>query len=130
MTTKQAEWKKYTGSDEQIAEITNSKHGYVFRFKNGNELLSWQQYDLQIGNWPGDVKEYLIANPHPLAVMIIRQAQTGQPVWIKTEDWSIDVCQYEGQLMGKSTDTHMVFLTSKPDWNIPNAEYSFTPLED
>lgn len=129
MTTKQAEWIEYTGSDEQIAEIINAKHGWVVRLIDDTES-EIHEGDIRKEYRSDEVKYYLICNPHPLADMIIRQAQTGQPVWVKSPDWTIDVSQCNGVLTGKSIEGYMTFKTTTPDWNIPNAEYSFTPFEE
>lgn len=110
------EWKEYTGSDEQIAEISESKAPVLIRYSTGGEI-KWSNSTFQ----PGlatlcfeDITQYLICNPHPLADMICQQARTGQPVWIKHEN------EHRGYVY-QCTDT--------PDWNIPNVEYSFTPFE-
>lgn len=34
-----AEWKEYTGSDEQIAEMSNAKYGWICRYSNGGGVL-------------------------------------------------------------------------------------------
>lgn len=127
MTT--GEWVAYTGSDEQIAEMLKAKHGIVFKYESGREVLNF--------DFNGSTRfisplptHYWIIPDDPLREMKIRQAMTGQPVWIKTDDCGIDVDQCRGKLMGRSTETHMVFVTSSPDWNIPNAEYSFTAFEE
>lgn len=123
-----SEWKQFIGSDEQIAEINNCEHGYLLRYKNFNESDIIDVYVR--AEYLIDVTHYLICNPHPLADMIIRQAQTGQPVFIKlppymiggleeywneTRDYEINIDNYPS-----------VITTTTPDWNIPNAEYSFT----
>lgn len=41
MTTKQADWVKYTGSDEQIVDITNCKFGFKLRLMNGPEFAQF-----------------------------------------------------------------------------------------
>ena len=111
------EWKKYEGTDEQIAEMENAEHGYLVMF-NDKEIA---------GILRGDPEEivledeysYLICNPHPLADMISQQAQTGQPVWVKvfTSKSLID-------------DSPLIYKTTKPNWNIAGAEYRFTPFKD
>lgn len=111
------EWKEYTGSDEQDKEMENSKHGYILNpvrigeteIRHGNPLYQF--------NTMG-IKSYLICNPHPLKDMIIRQTQTGQPVWVRYEYRDVT---------GPGIET---FITTTPDWNIPGAEYRFTPFED
>jgi len=116
------EWKKYTGATEQIKELKSEKRR-ICKYKDGteSEVLIWFdtynhpdyrlrstiQEDMQM------VDTYLICEPHPYADMIKRWADTGQPVWVKINDY-----------------TKTRYMTTKPDWNIPNAEYSFTPFED
>lgn len=121
-----SEWKEYTGSDEQIAEIVNCKTDVLCRYSNGGERLKSSMF---IGDWKHKyLTHYLICNPHPLADMIIRQAQTGQPVWIKFPyNNTIDVSSYE---FIKHDLGYSYHVTTTPDWNIPNAEYSFTPFGD
>lgn len=108
MTTK---WIPYTGSPEQIAEIGNSieHHGFITRNSEGIESLVVCS----------DTTHYLIKHPHPLADMIIRQAQTGQPVWSRVP---IDFKRYGYHYLTYNP-------TTTPDWNIPGAEYRFTPFE-
>ena len=69
-----------------------------------------------------EVTNYLICNPHPLADMIERWARTGQPAWIKTF--------IEMPYAGLPILDERIQKTNKPDWNIPGAEYSFTPFKD
>lgn len=56
-------------------------------------------------------------NPHPYADMICQQARTGQPVYIRHKG-NVDINLYHRE------------VTNTPNWNIPNAEYSFTQFED
>lgn len=116
MTTK-GEWKKYTGSDKQIAEIQNAKE-FIYRYKtqSGKFVESFIEdmlWKAQINN----LSHYWIIPDDPLREMKIRQAQTGQPVWIKKNH---DLTRMY-RLIGPTTN---------PDWNIPNAEYSFTNFEE
>lgn len=111
------EWKEYTGADEQIAEMMNAKHGVILRNHEGEESLCIFTDNKELedhldprSKYPP--MEYLICNPHPLADMIIRQAQTGQPVYTRNK------------LSGQ------VDVTTEPDWNFNGLEYSFTPFED
>lgn len=124
-----SKWVKYTGSDEQIAEIKANIHGYLVR--NALGMLSSRvrvAFDLDgVGILPF---EYLICNPHPLADMICQQVRTGQPVHIKVENGT------GNHLLDISTGfyyfdlEHSVFITNTPDWNIPNAEYSFAEFKE
>ena len=96
-----SEWIKYTGSDEQIAEIKNAKDGFVCRnsetdsgilsIKYGQLFSDQSEYPILNAMWKGSLKlfidtnnttHYLICNPHPLADMICQQARTGQEVWV------------------------------------------------
>lgn len=115
-----AEWKEYTGSDEQVEEMCKSKPGYLLRFNNdcsqphlnGNPCLLVRHQH---------ITHYLINNPHPLADMICQQARTGLPVWVKE---SVTKCLCKEIVDGD------IYQTTKPNWNIPGAQYSFTPFED
>ena len=106
-----AEWIKYDGSIIQIAEMRNCENGFILRSSD-------HMYEHQIIYSDDDfscidtfnVSNYLICNPHPLADMICQQAMTGQPVYVKKY---LDSFEYS---------------TITPDWNIPGAEYSFTPF--
>lgn len=76
-----AEWKKYTGSEEQLKEMKSAAHGYIVRFNDGLEcdvrcegLTSFMQ---------SKTTHYLICEPHKHADMIKRWADTGQPVYCK-----------------------------------------------
>lgn len=120
------EWKEYTGSDEQIAEIINCKTDVLCRYVNGTEKFKSEMF---IGDWKHKfLTQYLICNPHQLADMICQQSRTGQPVWVK-------VTNIENSLHTYFINTHTlvyrcakysVHVTATPVWNIPNAEYSFT----
>lgn len=113
-------WKEYTGTDEQNAEMENSPNGWVCRFKHGDSDLRYdvgiQQYIHNINI--SELAEYWIIPDDPLREMKIRQAQTGQPVWIRKRSPIIE--DKAGWIIG---------CTNTPNWNIPNAEYSFKPFE-
>lgn len=102
-----AEWIEYTGSDEQIAEIGMSLYANGFMARNESGIES--------NVVCSDTTHYWIIPDDPLREMKIRWAQTGQPVWWRFSDTSFEPG---------------VRCTTSPDWNIPNAEYSFTPFED
>lgn len=118
MTT---EWKEYTGSDEQISEIRESCRvaGFTYRMRTMDGRICDQvyaQFDLSFLKHNRKPAQYLICEKHPLMHMIDTQARTGQPVWIRL-----------------STPTKFIlqdFPTTKPDWNITGAEYSFQPFEE
>lgn len=115
MTT---EWKEHTGSDKQITDIRVAKNGVIFRYPMMGQIVESriiQETEIDkfiFDNYP---KEYLIISDDPLREMKIRWAQTGQPVWVKE---GIDCMK------------PFIYETHNPDWNIPNAEYSFKPFED
>ena len=74
--------------------------------------------------------EYLICNRHKYAKLIQKWSVTGQPVHVKVE------CERGNHLLDVSTGfyyfdlDHSVFITTAPDFNIPNAEYSFTEFKE
>ena len=112
-------WKEYTGSDEQIAEINNSKNGYLIAY---DDIICDIEHGKIQKEWLVNATHYWIIPGDPLREMKIRWAQTGQPVWIKEQmanEWGNYINKY---IYHEPTTT--------PDWNIPNAEYSFTPFWD
>jgi len=125
-----AQWKKYTGSDEQIKELWNADDGYILRFsdKVNDRIRRAKEAWLTLSDFSNHCKKvtnvtnYLICNPHPLEDMICQQARTGQPVWVRYAK----VCHF-GQTSEYEICNQIATLT--PDWNIPGAEYSFTPFE-
>lgn len=104
-----AEWKKFTGSDEQVAEMDNAEYGWIVRFQNGGEssILTDTPHRYRIGN----ATEYLICDPHPHAAMINRWVETRQPVY------RFDDYDNEWQLI------------EDPKWN-PDLRYSFGPPQE
>jgi len=123
-----SEWKEYIGSKEQIAEMKASRD-VIIRFKSSYELLRSSCFvdDFNDRLAYGTVTHYLICNPHPYADMICQQARTGQPVWIKISGFSPISMKFDKFFYHI---TYSVYVTTTPDWNIPNAEYSFTPFEE
>ena len=123
-----SEWKKYTGTDEQIGEMRDAYHGFIYLDKyqvEGSIMCFADFFDKahlrgHLETW--EVTHYLICNPHPLADMIERQCRTGQPVWIKTF--------IEMPYAGLPTLDEQIQVTTSPNWNIPGAEYSFTSFEE
>lgn len=101
-----AEWKKFTGSDDQLKEMKEAEHGWVIRYKDGNEShIHYGSFNvvfklLHEPDW------YLICEPHPHAEMIHRWVDTGQPVYERP-----------------SSDKEWV-LTNDPAWN-PLWQYTF-----
>ena len=116
------EWKKYEGTHEQIAELRNAKEGVCLMFEHSKESFIYSLKDIStvdgVPTLSNTVTHYLICNPRPHAKMIKQWAQTGQPVWIRE-------CRSPG-----AKTRSFVYETYNPDWNIPGAEYSFTPFVD
>jgi len=119
-----AEWKEYTGSYEQIAEMMDAKSGVVLRNENLTEyLINLHHMDYELAKFAIETRftcSYLICNPHLLADMICQQARTGQPVWVRVSYYD-PVTDINGAVTHKTT---------APDWNIPNAEYSFDEFKE
>jgi len=122
MTTQQATWREYMGSDDQIAEMRGG--GFITRDANGiesefirhcNDFVSVEAHKNYFKYQ--NITHYWIIPADPLREMKIRQAQTGQPVWVRTSDGSCHGWYY-----------HDMPYTNV-NWGIPNAEYSFTPWE-
>lgn len=116
-----AQWVKFDGSDEQIAEMVGAKNGFVLRF-NGGEDSTIQT----IGMWgtmitsrnpafSSHLTHYLICEPQPYADMICQWAKTGQPVY----------CRIHVEGYGLCTSA-----SNTPRWDVPDAEYSFTPFKE
>lgn len=134
------EWIEYTGSDEQIEEMWNAEHGYavisngVIKTKKANQV--WQSKDaffVHAKSAVNRVTSYLICQPHPYADLIKIWADTGCPVWVRpTKPYEFKISDYENHpTTSLMVDGKGVYLiTTKPDWNIPGAEYRLTPFED
>ena len=67
-------------------------------------------------------KRFKDCSPHPYVDMICQWAHTGQPVWVR-----FAIIIHED---GLTTRRVVTDETNFPNWNIPGAEYSFTPFED
>lgn len=104
-------WTEYTGSDEQIAELKGAKNGFLLRIEDEESCIL--NFPFEIDDFA--VESYWLIPDDPLRGMKVRQAMTGQPVWIKE---GIDCIR------------PFIYETHNPDWNIPNAEYSFTEFKD
>lgn len=126
-----SEWKTYNGTDEQIEEMRNAEHGIIFKYWMMAQIVESKivSHD-EINNFLFANKyptHYLICNPHPQDDMIVRQAHTGQPVWIK-------VPYIPATRIGMNNlhcnDTHCFYSTTCPDWYADGAEYSFTPFSE
>ena len=125
MENKLTGWVLFDGSDEQIAELVNN----TFIVNNINSIFGNPKCvnTFYTGKTEEEDKLWLRGHFHeygitkywlipadPLREMKIRWATTGQPVWIRR----------------KIENEYFYWLpTTTPDWNIPNAEYSFTPFE-
>ena len=124
MTTQQTTWQEYTGSDEQIAELRGAKNGYVIRYSNDKiSNIAWNDCikNSQFVDWKNGERHcpthYWLIPDDPLREMKIRQAMTGQPVYWRLKKDNPGLI-------------YRVFVSTSPDWNIPNAEYSFTEFKD
>ncbi len=120
MTTQQTTWTIYNGSDEQTAEMWNSVEGFlvnnVDRIQEPGNFVSEDHIKRLLDKWA--ISHYWIIPDDPLRDMKVRQALSGQPVWQRhVMEWD------------RRSDTIEVDCTTAPDWNIPNAEYSFTPFD-
>ena len=148
-----SEWKEFTGSPEQIEEIQNSKHGFVARntssvssimsIKLNQLFISGQKNPYLPELFGNKVSEflnysntthYLICDPHPLEDMICQQARTGQDVFVHiagtiyanyiahraAQDMDYFHSYYNKKLEATT------YITKKPNWHIPGAQYSFT----
>ena len=112
-----SEWKEYTGSDEQIAEIKTASKGILCKL-NSDEgkikrimLKSWHS----LYEYSDLITEYLICQPHPYADLIKIWADTGCPVYWRSKHG------------GAAGACHENF----PPFAHPNEfEYLLTPFED
>ena len=124
-----AQWKKFTGSEEQIIEIRSCTHGLLCKFKDelheNNGCIEEANYynnaegtlfiKIDDGEFYryrdiGKMSEYMIIKPHPHAEMIIEWARTGREVYFQDET---------GRWL--ATD-------GRPSWH-PEFKYSFNPVE-
>ena len=126
--TNQTTWQFYTGSDEQIAELRGAKNGYVIRYSNDKiSNIAWNDCikNSQFVDWKNGERHcpthYWLIPDDPLREMKLRHDATGQPVWVK-------VRYFDRELREHTYKCHRP--TTTPDWNIPNAEYSFTEFKD
>lgn len=117
-----AEWKEYTGAPEQIKEIANPKN-YLIVDSEYSIFCSPTKVPIDINDeWvklyfeKSKVKFYLICTPHPYEEMICQWARSRQPVYIR--------------YINEECDELVMQETTKPDWNITGAEYSFTPFKE
>jgi len=112
-----AKWIECTGSNEQIEALILAKTMVRVRYANRREV-NWSctliRSESNARAVLQDAIAYLICQPHPYADLIKIWADTGCEVWVKE---------------GKSHRQPFIYVTDKPDWNIPGAEYSFTPFD-
>ena len=113
MTTK-GEWVAYTGSDDQIADLEKAKNGIIAKNTYGH---IWDEIYLLWDHAPIGATHYWIIPDDPLREMKIRQARTGQPVYVKTPS---------KRAKGKFS----YYKTTNPNWDEIGAEYSFTAFEE
>lgn len=114
---KPVDWKIYNGSDEQIIELQNAEHGFIIKNIYGH---LWKEIYFFWHQCPIGSTHYWLIPADPLREMKVRQAMTGQPVCVR-QSYYDPVEEHHGA---------KVFTTTTPDWNIPNAEYSFTEFKD
>jgi hypothetical protein len=132
------QWKKFTGSKEQIEEMRNAKDGFICRDEFGNEsqIIIFNGGSF-VGEWGNDreeilvfdgladshvkryfknrcTTEYLICQRSPHAEMIARHAMTGQPVYFRNyEDEWLEAEDWDGGILFN-----------------PDKEYSFNPPQE
>lgn len=133
------DWIDYDGTEFQLKFIldsnksilVDSKMSCLSRPNNGKlgssndvDNIDWLRFHFKIYN----VKKFLLCNSHPFADMMIQQAQTGQPVWVRFpyHDWGWDK-ESKDYL---PHDIIKICKTWNPNWYIPKAEYSFTEFND
>lgn len=123
------EWIKYDGSPGQLDDITSHVgRGIAYKYgKAGDLFIGHICKDVQVmRNILRPAERYLICQPHPYADLIKIWADTGCPVWVKHRVTSI----IPDPMTGYFRSELRVNKTTKPDWNIPGAEYRLTPFED
>ena len=128
MENKLTGWVLFDGSDEQIAELNECKNGFVVRFNDDKYSALYECIDIDRLINLG-FTHYWIIPDDPLREMKIRQAMTGQPVWIKMKSSTYWVIAMRGFDLIYQDHVVSVIKSTTPDWWIPNAEYSFTPFE-
>ena len=108
-----------TANGDEVLELIHLfQYGYIVRYDNGEEstilhddAITTTCFRIASGkNY--HVTDYLICNPHPMLDMIIRWADTGQPVWIRPKD------RLERPIK----------RTRNIPWDYVGYEYSFTPF--
>ena len=123
-----AQWVKYDGSDEQIAEMENAVSFII----KANGVESHVMHHIDERGLLVDCDEYLICNRHKDAKLIQRWSITGQPVWVRPKKpYEFKISDYENHPTTKLMvdNKGVYFITTTPDWNM-KADFSFTPFED
>ena len=119
------EWIEYTGSDGQIGEI-NASESFLLKRKDG-EISFILQPPFEPNEMDSEtIAEYLICQPHPYADLIDMWRISGCPVWVRSNN----LCYEDNNSNVWERFGLYVTSTTKPNWNIPGAEYSLTPFED
>ena len=137
---KPVDWKIYNGGDEQIAELANN----TFIVNNINSIFGNPKCvnTFYTGKTEEEDKLWLRGHFHeygitkywlipadPLREMKVRWSMTGQPVWIKMKSSTYWVIAMRGFDLIYQDHVVSVIRSITPDWNIPNAEYSFIEFE-
>ena len=121
---------EYTATSDQIKALNNalkfSNNGVFLRLKNGNHKI------IKSHLYAYDFTHYLIRDPHPYADLIDIWRLTGCEVWTK---FSYEYVGFLYKELSEDTLTRLnedsvIVKTTKPNWNIPGAEYRLTPFED
>jgi len=121
------EWKKYTGSDEQIAEIEfacSDQNGVVLKLSNGKQSRIFD-YDDTCNVVSYSFTHYLICQPHPYADMICQWTRTGQPVYWRIKGTKCPP-ESDGITCGIAGDLTLIAEVIDSD----QYEVSFTPFEE
>jgi len=119
------EWIEYTGSEDQVKEINESK---CFLLKRKDGAVSFVLHPPLVMNEIDDevTTHYLIGQPHPYDDLIKIWADTGCPVWVRSNN----LCYEDNNSNVWERFGLYVTSTTRPNWNIPGAEYRLTPFED
>ena len=125
-----SEWIEYEGTDEQIEEMRNSEHGFIYRDAHFEECIDVRYFAEFMGRhhlkkYLGEceVTHYLICEEHHLADMIERWARTGQPVY-----WQNKLNPRISGICWVNQEGHVM---DHPPFVAPNkCNYSFTPSEE
>ena len=113
------EWKEYNARDDEHAEMANAD-AWICRYEDNTESRILSKKDVGVSGYIDAngslfaITHYLICEPRPFAEMIIRQAQTGQMVYVRE----------------KGIYSEGSWIEYYPFWDLEKYEYSFTPFED